>query len=154
MAPKLDIQYVQFYTDGSAAKKVAPVAPLKTIRLPKIQIKKKIVLHIDPVALCGILMAGIMLVLMAVGVFQLRAARQEAKIMSDYVQILQQENTELYTSLTDGYDIQQVRQTALALGMVPKEQVRHVSITVPEAPVAEEPGSWEQFYIFLTGLFA
>lgn len=154
MAPKLDIQYIQFYTDGSAAKKVAPVAPLKTIRLPKIQIKKKLVLHIDPVALCGILMAGIMFVLMTVGVFQLRAARQEAKIMSDYVQTLQQENVELYTTLSDGYDIQQVRQTALALGMVPKEQVRHVSIDLPEMPVEEESGSWEQFYIFLTGLFA
>ena len=36
MAQRLSVQYVQFYTDGSAARKFAPLAPLKTMKLPKI----------------------------------------------------------------------------------------------------------------------
>ena len=44
MARQLDVQYIRFYTDGSAAHKVAPVAPLKTIKLPKIKKHKRIYL--------------------------------------------------------------------------------------------------------------
>ena len=57
MAQRLDVQYVQFHTEGSAARKVAPLAPLKTLKLPKIRLKKRITLHIDPLAIGGIFMA-------------------------------------------------------------------------------------------------
>ena len=33
MARQLDVQYVRFYTDGSAARKVATVEPLKQMNL-------------------------------------------------------------------------------------------------------------------------
>ena len=154
MARKPDVQYIRFYTDGSAARKVASVAPLKTIKLPKVKKQKKLLLYIDPVAIAGIAMAVIMLTLMAVGVMQLKTARQEMQTMAAYVSTLQEENASLQATFSEGYDLDQIEKTALALGLVPKEQVRHVTVFVPELIVEEEPDAWERFYIFLTGLFA
>lgn len=154
MARKPDVQYIRFYTDGSAAHKVAPVAPLKTIKLPKVKKQKKLLVYIDPVAIAGIAMAVIMLTLMAVGVMQLKTARQEMQTMAAYVSTLQEENASLQATFSEGYDLDQIEKTALALGLVPKDQVTHVTVSVPELIVEEEPDAWERFYIFLTGLFA
>lgn len=154
MAQRLDVQYVQFYTDGSAARKVAPMATLKTIRLPKIKKLKPIVLRVDPVAIAGIVVATLMLVLMCVGVARLNSTRQELNTMSAYVENLRVENELLEDTFQKGYDIEQVERTALAIGLVPKEQVKHVTVQVPETVTEDAPGTWERFYIFLTGLFA
>ena len=155
MAQHPEIQYVRFYTDGSAAKKPALVAPIKTIKLPRIKLHKKITLRIDPIALAGIVMAAVMLVLMAVGVAQLSATRTQLQTMSAYVDTLQQENASLMDEFSQECDLAEVERTALALGLVPKDEVRHVSIRVPAVPVEENnPGTWERFYTFLTGLFA
>ena len=155
MARYPDVQYVRFYTDGSAARKIAPVVPLQTIKLPKVKKQKKIVVHVDPVAIAGILMAVVMFVLMIVGIAQLRSAQAELTTMQGYVRQLRQENAQLEEAFSQGYDIEDVERTALALGLVPSEQVRHIKIKTPVTEEAEvEPGPWEQFYIFLTGLFA
>ncbi len=154
MAQRLDVQYVCFYTDGSAARKVAPTVPLKTIRLPQIKRMKRIVLRVDPVALAGIFVAAVMLVLMVVGVVQLHTARQQLDTMTAYVNNLQMENELLEDTFHRGYDLQEVERTALALGLVPKEQVKHVTVQVPETVTEDAPGTWERFYIFLTGMFA
>lgn len=154
MARQPDVQYIRFYTDGSAARKVAPVAPLKTIRLPKMKKSRKITLHIDPVAIGGIVMSAVMLVLMLVGVAQLANTRQELQVMQGYVQTLQQENDSLEDTYLQSYDLTAVEQTALALGYVPVEQVKHVTIHVPQVQPEQQPGAWERFYTFLTGLFA
>ena len=155
MAQRTDIQYIRFYTEGSTARKIAPVDLRKTIRLPKIQKKyKRHTLYIDPVAIAGIAMAVVMMVLMLVGVTQLVNTRQQLQTMASYVDTLQQENASLQATYESGYDLEAVEQTALALGLVPKEQVRHVTIRVPSEEVTVQPSPWEQFYTFLTGLFA
>ena len=154
MTQRLDVQYVRFYTDGSAARKVAPVAPIETMKLPKIKKQKKIVLHVDPASVAAIFMAAVMLVLMLVGVTQLRRVREEAIVMEAYVQTLRSQNQELNDTFEDGYDLEQIEKTALALGLVPQDQVRHVTVRAPEMVEEETPGAWESFYIFLTGLFA
>ncbi len=154
MARQPDVEYIRFYTDGSAARKVAPVAPLKTIKLPKIKKHRRITLHIDPVAIGGIVMAAVMLVLMLVGVAKLVNTKQELQTMQGYVQTLQQENNSLEDTYLQGYDLEAVEQTALALGYVPVEQVKHVTIHVPQVQPEAQPGTWERFYTFLTGLFA
>ena len=155
MAQKLDVQYIRFYTDGSAAKKVTPLAPLKTIKLPKIKKHKRIILRIDPIALTAIAMSVLMFALMTVGSVKLYAARQDLTQMNDYVQTLRQEQITLNATMSEGYDLAEIERTALALGMVPKEQVQHINIALPQEEVTpENPGTWERFYTFLTGLFA
>ena len=154
MAQHPDIQYIRFYTDGSAARKAAPVAPLQTIRLPKIKKHKKLILHIDLVAVAGIIMAAVMLILMTVGAVELQNARNQLETMYNYVETLEQKNATLQTTLSGGYDVVEIERTARALGMVPREQVKHITIRLDEEPIEQEPNSWEQFYTFLTGLFA
>ena len=125
MAQKLDIMYVNFYTDGSAARKVAPAFPV-TQPKPKTQVKRKtkrITIFIDPVAVCSLVVAAVMLIMMVVGLNQLQTANDQAQRMEDYVSSLTQKNQELKDSYYSDMDLEQIRQTALALGMVPKDQV-------------------------------
>ena len=153
MARQFDVQYISAYTVGSAARKLElPKAP-KVTRKRATRRAKKIVLHVDPLAILGILVAGVMMIAMTVGVCRLVDARQELVAMDAYVQTLRQENAELQEAYDAGYDLENVRQTALALGMVPVEQVKQVTIQI-QAPQPEPPSGWEQFCTFLAGLFA
>ena len=154
MAQRLDVQYVQFYTDGSAARNVAPLAPLVTMKLPKIKKVKRTVLRIDPIAIAGICMAVLMITLMVVGAVQLTTQRQQLNEMTMYVEDLRIENEVLENRFEQKCDLEQIERTALALGMVPEEQVKHVTISAPDMIEEKTPSGWEQFYIFLTGLFA
>ncbi len=154
MARQPDIQYIRYVTDGSAARKVAPVVPLKTMKLPRIKINKRITLRVDPLAFAGIFMSAVMIVLMAVGVVQLRVAQTQLQNMESYVQELEQENVQLRDTFEQGYDIEQIERTALALGLVPEDQVTHITVRVAQPPVEEEAEGWEKIGIFLAGLFA
>lgn len=154
MVRHTNIQYIRCYTEGNAARKVAPVAPLKTIKLPKISKQKHTTLYIDPMAVAGIAMAAMMAILMVVGVVRLTVARQEMAAMSSYVQTLREENVRLEQDFAAGYDIDEIEKTATALGMVPKEQVEHVALKLPEFKETEEPSAWERLTTFLAGLFA
>ena len=154
MAQQYNVQYIRYQYDGSAARKVSPVAPLKTLKLPRVKKHSRTVVRIDPIAMAGVVISVVMFIMMCVGVGQLRDARQELQTMTSYVDTLQAENASLKTTFTENCDLEEVERTALALGLVPKDQVQHVSIHVPQVPVEETPGAWDRFYTFLAGLFA
>ena len=153
MAQKIDVRYVQLYTDGTAAKKMQQVSQSAKVvkHTPKKQ--KKIVICIDPLAIAGIFVAGLMLILMLVGVSRLHTARQAAVQMDAYVQILQAQNEELEKTYSEKVDLDKVREMALAIGMVPKEQVKTSTITI-DLPHTEEQTVWTRIGTFLAGLFA
>ncbi len=131
MAQKHDILYVNFYTDGSAARKVAPAFPESQPRRQSRAAKqKKIVLHIDPVAVCSLLVAVALLVMMAVGLTRFQQARAEAQMMENYVRQLSEQNEALRTEFDSSVNLEEVEKTALALGMVPKEQVPSYEIHI------------------------
>ena len=153
MAQNTQIQYIRFYTDGSAAKKIAPVTPFKTARLPKVNRQKKLVLRIDPVAVTGIIVAIAMMIMMAVGLSQFVSAREQVQMMEQHLETLHNEN-EVLRNTYDAIDLTAIEQTALALGMVPENQVQHITLKVPQEQIVEEPTQWETFVTFLTGLFA
>ena len=131
MAQQLDVRYVNYYSSGSSALKVAPVAPVKTQTLPRKQKAKRLVLCVDPIACIGIVLATVMTILIIVGVVNLNAARQEADAMASYVNALEQENAALKAEFEEKCDLEEVRTVALALGMVPMDQVEHVTIDMP-----------------------
>ncbi len=154
MAQHPRVQYVQFYTAGSAARKVATVNPMPTAKLPRLKKHKRITLHIDPVATAGIILAAVMLILMMVGVAQLHQARENVARLESQVDTLWQQQRELNATYEESYNIADVEKTALALGMVPKDQVTQITMKVPNVEPEKTPGVWERFYTFLTGLFA
>jgi cell division protein FtsL len=147
MAQRLDVRYITCYTDGSAAREVALVEPFHTLKLPRVKKQKRLVLHVDPIAICGIVLSLVLIVSMIVGAVQLDQARREATRMEAYVQTLRQENQELTQKYRDGIDMEHVMQTARALGLVPVEQVKHITIRFPEEVQPQQQLSfWEQVY--------
>ena len=77
MARKQESRYIQYYV-GTAAPKLLPQQPKKNkTKLPKVYKQQSYTVHVDPLALGGILVSAVMLILMVVGIFTLRTARQE-----------------------------------------------------------------------------
>ena len=156
MAQKHDILYVNFYTDGSAARKVAPAFPAaQPKRHPHAKRHKKTVIYVDPVAACSLVVAVVLLVMMSVGLTQLQNSRAEAVAMENYVQQLKIENQQLHDDFAQDVDLEAVEKTALALGMVPKSEVKTTPIYVDTVQAEQPAGTfWSQVYAFLTNLFA
>ncbi len=156
MAQHPSVQYVRYYTDGTAARKLEYAVPnhQKTASLPKVKKAKARKIYVDPVAVLGVVVALCMLIVMAVGVGQLQQAREESAMMELYVDQLTRENRELTVQYAESYDLDMVEQTALALGMVPSDQVPTTQIKVTVPQMVEEPTVWETISTFLTGLFA
>ncbi len=145
MARKTDIQYIRYYTDGSAAKKIEPKLPGKrnkpiTPRMPRTQY----VLHVDLLAICGIAVAAVLLIMMAVGVVQLRAAQEQTRQYAQYVQQLEQTNHLLQAQYEAGYDLEDIRHQAELLGLVPVESVEQIELEIPEIQTAPKLTLWER----------
>lgn len=156
MAQRMDIQYIRLYTDGSAALKLEPAVsqnkPNLNRRPYKVKCKK---IYVDPVAILSIAVAVCMLVMMCVGFAQLGQAKKQVAVMEAYVDRLQAENERLTMQYQEGYNLEEVRQTALEMNMIPAEQAQYVLIEIPAEP--EQPTQvslWERLGTFLTGLFA
>ena len=155
MARHPDVQYIRFQTDGNAARKIEVAAPIKTIRLPRVkQKRKRITLRIDPLALTAIVMTVVMAVLMVVGVQRLEEAKQKTEVMQTHVENLQKERAELSQYFRDHCNLEEVERAALALGMVPKEQVPHITIDVSGTQTTQRLDAWHQFATVLASLFA
>lgn len=154
MANQIDIRYIDFSTEGNAARKFAP-AQKKKVQLPGAKRKTRRVLTIDPLAIIGVAVAVCMIVFMGIGVLRLQAAQEKNLQMAQYVDSLSEKNTALQAEFNEVCDLEEVRQLALALGMIPKLEAPQTGITmyVPEEPVAS-PSLWEQIGTFLAGLFA
>lgn len=152
-----DILYVPYCYDGTAARKAEPRrAPVQQVQRTQVnrRRRKKTVVRIDPVAVLATAVACIMLVCMAVGMMRLSEVDEKTAQYETYLNQLQTENVVLQEQYHANYDTEDVRQKALAMGMVPREQIPQVTLQV-EAPAQEEnPGFWEQVGTFLAGLFA
>ena len=150
MAGPVRVQYV----NGSAARKLDIPMPRVAPKAPKVKKQKRTVVYVDPVSILGIVIAAVMLVLMSVGCVRLVHARQEVAVMQDYVTTLRRENADLQEQYITGFEPEEVRKTALGLGMIPQEQVRRVSVQVTVPQEAEQSGGWQAFLTFMSGLFA
>ena len=83
MAAKVDVQYIRFYTDGSAAKQVAPLFPeeKKARRARARKAARRMTIYVDPVAIFSIVVAAALLICMVVGLASLQQARQQNIVM-------------------------------------------------------------------------
>ncbi len=154
MANQIEIKYINFSTEGNAARKFAS-EPKKKAQLPNAKRKTRYVLTIDPLAMLGIAVAVCMLVFMGIGMHRLQQAQDRNLQMAQYVETLTEKNTALREEFNTVCDLEQVRELALALGMIPKMEAPQtgISMYVPEETV-DSPSLWEQIGTFLAGLFA
>ena len=150
MARQPDIQYVQYYTGGSAARKLEPEKRQSKngAKLPQVRrrAQKRKVIYIDPIAVCAMVVA--------VGMLRLGNLTEQADRMEQYADTLNQENAALRAEYQNSYDLKDVEQKALAMGLVPGSQLKHVTVKV-EVPESEpELTPWQEFCRFVTEMFA
>lgn len=156
MTQKPEIQYVgQFYVYGSEAKALAEKQRKKAkTKLPLAKPVQTAELRVEPLALVSILVAAVLVVGMALAALGLHSAWQEYDVMSGYVDRLTQENVQLLAEYRSGYDLDEIESYALAMGLVPVEEVQTLSISVRVPEKAAEPGLWEDIVWFFQGLLA
>lgn len=159
MTRKPDIEYIRYYTGGSEALQLEPDQPKKAGKLPKPRPRRKrrVTVKLDLTATFSIMLALVMAALMVLGYQQLQVEQQDQAELAQYITALQAQNRQLEADYVSGYDLETVRSTALALGLVPVAELEHVPIRViepvVEAPVAE-PTIWETVTAFFESLFA
>lgn len=159
MAQKPDIQYIhQFYVPGSEAQ-VLELKPVKKKRkkkfvLPQPQQEKKVLIALDTVSVCGIVVACVMMTLMIAGIHRLSDVHAQYQRMESYAISVQNENIALRRRYETEIDLDDIREKALGLGMVPVEQVETVSMRVVPVEREEPTPWWEEVRWFLSQLFA
>lgn len=157
MAKKPEVQYV-YYTDGSAARQLEPaVLPIprrNPARKRRQQVQEQQVVEIELLPIVCIVLCTLMLATMLFGAQQLRNAYvMEAQLM-DCVEELEQINAERLAEYESSIDLEAVEQKAVALGLVPMDQVQHMTIRVSAPEVVEEQTFIEQIVTFFAGIFA
>ncbi len=157
MTPKPKIQYIgQFYVYGSEAQALAAKEKKRKpkTKLPMAGLDRIEKIYIDPLALIGIAVSVVMLVAMVAGAVRIQADWAEYEQMSQYVSQLKKTNAQLEHQYRSGYDLKQIEEKALALGMIPKEEAQTITATVTIPEPEPEPGFWEDVIWFFSGLFA
>ena len=157
MARKPEVQYV-YYTDGSAARapepRILPSPRRNRVRRQNTQVQEQQVVEIEVLPIVCIAVCAVMLAVMIFGVMQLRDAYlMEAKLEKCVVQ-LEQINAERLVEYESNIDLEAVEQKAIALGLVPIEQVQHMTIRVQEPEAVVEQSFFEQIISVFAGIFA
>ncbi len=156
MARKTDILYINYYMSGSTACQLEQRAPKKSVSMPwpKRRRSQKIVIRLDPMVVLGTCVAFVMFILMIAGAVRLAAVQSDVQKMHSYNVSLQSENSQLRQTFEEGLDMDEIRSIAMAQGMIPVEQAKHVSIQVHMPQEEVQLSAWENFWTFLVGLFA
>jgi len=154
---KPKIQYVgQFYVHGSEARALQLQEEKRQAKtkLPLARIQQIEKIYVDPVALIGIAVALAMLVTMVLGAVQIKRDWDQYERVSAYVSELKKENARMNHAYRASYDLEDIKSKALAMGMIPKSELKTmaVSVTLPEPEV--ELTKTEEIRLFLEGLFA
>ena len=153
---KNNSRYIQFYTAGSAAVKVEVQDENLWAPLPEPKPAKKINIRLDPVSVIGFAVAVCMLICMTIGIMQLNDSRREVATLERYVAQLSAQNHALEETYRSSFHLEEVREQALEMGMVPAEDRpdTHIFVTLPQIEVVEAPTVWEKTAALLTSLFA
>lgn len=116
--------------------------------------KPETVLRIDPLALAAVVLSVVMAMVLCVGMVELEQVRSEQRTLQRYVWDLEDRNEVLEQKYSEQYDLNEVRQAALGMGMVPADQLPHeaLSVTIPQEP--ETPNIFQRLADFFRGLFA
>ena len=157
MARKPEVQSV-YYTDGSAARALEPaILPIprkNRARRSNPQAQEQQVIEIEVLPIVCIAVCAVMLAVMVFGVMQLRDAYVMEAQLEKYVAQLEQVNAERLAEYESSIDIEAVEQKAIALGLVPIEQVQHMTIRVHEPEVVQEQSFFAEIISIFAGIFA
>lgn len=152
MAQKPEIQYIRYYVDGTAARKPEPQLPRRSQKpLPRKKRRPRYVVKVQPLAVLGIVLAVVLLGVMISGIFDFLDAREALAQLQQDVQDQRSYNAQLREKYEQDIDLEEIRRAALALGMVPEDQVRHISISVSKTQPEQDDGFLTQLTAAIPG---
>ena len=155
MAMQPEVRYINAYVSGNIALQPEKMPQKKSsTRLPKARKQQKWLIQVDMVAVGGILAAFVLSIMLIVGLVQMNQAQREARIYKEYAMSLKQDNAQMRDTYASEYNLDEIRDIAITMGMVPVEQVEHMTMQVVTPEKAEEPTAWESFWTFFLGMFA
>lgn len=155
MAMQPEVRYINAYVSGNVAVQPEKMPQKQSsARLPKARKQQKWLIQVDLVAIGGIMAAFVLSIMLIVGLVQMNQAKHEARVYKEYAMSLKQDNAQMHDTYASEYDLSEVRDIALNMGMVPVEQVEHVTMQVVTPEVVQEPTAWESFWAFFLGMFA
>ena len=145
-----EIQYIRYYSAGSAAARLELPELPKEIRKPAPKPQKAVqpkpVLVMDRMAFIGITVTVVMMLLFAAGIIHTAVINHELSRTQAQVEQLRRENETLRAQYDEMLDLEQIRIAAETMGMVPADQVPHIQVSVHvDEPVAEQTG-WQSFF--------
>lgn len=154
MDQKPVIQYVgQFYVYGSEVKVKKRNEPKRPL-LPSVKTTRERKVYIDPVAVGGIALAVCILVALVVGGIRLSACMTGYNAAEETLSELKRENARLEHAYRTSLNLETVKKRAEELGMIPQAEAAQASIRVTVPEHKGEPGAWENFVWFISGLLA
>lgn len=155
MAQKPEIQYVgQFYVFGSEVPQPKPQPKKAKIKRPAIHLERLQKIYVDPLAVCGVLAAIVMLSLLIVGAFHLRDTRAAYDRMKAQLTEVKRENAKLSHTYHTSYDLEEIRQQAEKQGMVDAEKADCFTVFFDLPKEVKKPSAWDDFVWLLSGLFS
>ena len=156
MEQKPVIQYVgQFYVYGSEVQSQKKKEDKKRAVLPKLpRATKEHYIYVDPVAVCGITLAVVMLVALVVGAIGLHEAMDRYNAQTEVLSRAKRENAALEHQYRSSLDLEAVQAQAEKLGMVPVAELETKTIRVNVKKAPEEPTAWDNFLWFVKGLLS
>jgi hypothetical protein len=158
MARQPDVQYIQMYNYGSTAHKLAPRPRYRKeqYQLPEQkplgQKAKRTVF--DPLSVCAIAVACVMLITMLVGMFRVAELSERQQELEGYVDQLREQRADLQKTYEDTYDLAQVEQRARQMGLVYSNEVYHIQMGTAKPIPQEEPGFTDRLAALFDELFA
>lgn len=157
MVQKPKIQYVgQFYVHGSEARALELEEERKKAkaRRPLARLQQVELIYVDPVAVVSIVVSFVMLAAMVTGVLALKNDWAEYEQMATYVSFLNKQNAKLEKEYREGYDLEDIRSKALALGMVSPDELETRAVTVTMPVKEPEPNRVDQIRQYFEDMFA
>lgn len=143
MAQKAEIQYVdRFYVYGSEVPKPAPQrksAASKKEKEPQSHEEKLQKVYIDPVALCCVVAAAVMLCVLVSGAFRLRSVRAEYDASRAYLSQMKRDHASKEHQYRISYDLEEIRKQAEKMGMINASNAERFTVFLdPDVPVEEQ----------------
>ena len=156
MARSNDIQYIRYYTPGSAAEKVELPKIVRKQPKPRPEPKtiQPTVIRVDGLAAIGIVVAAVMLLCMLMGVVQVCALNRQVQDLEVYVSRLEVRNEQLQKEYDHGYDLEEIRLAAESMGLVSVDQVEHITVHIPETETVVQLSWWESLISAFKEFFA
>ena len=154
MARSNDIQYVRYYNAGSEARKLELPEKKKVQPKPSVKQAARPMIRMDGLSVVGTIVAAVMLLCMVVGFVRICDTNRQVQQLEAYVSRLEVENKDLRTQYAHGYDLEQIRIAAQSMGLVPEEQVRHITVSVAQPAAQIQTTWWQELWENVKAFFA